>query len=180
MIKTIFVLLVILASFASHSVRAKDYHVEALIFSNSEPQTAYESTHYVPIAEVRSDAPTWPLERSMLNDEAAAITRSPSYQLIAHYSWGQEALPTSESAIYPVAAAEVQGWLKIYASHLLFANLDLDFNGYRMTEKRRLKLNEKHFFDHPKFGVLLRVSRLEPPQEDANDDKIVEKLSSSK
>ena len=48
----------------------------------------------------------------------------------------------------------------------MFANLDLDFNGYRMTEKRRLKLNEKHYFDHPKFGVLLRVSRLEDKAEE--------------
>ena len=33
--------------------------------------------------------------------------------------------------------------------------------GYRMVEKRRLKLNERHYFDHPKFGLLVQVSRLE-------------------
>ena len=50
---------------------------------------------------------------------------------------------------------------------LLFANLDIDFKGLRLKEKRRLKLNEKHYFDHPKFGILLQVSRLEEKTEEA-------------
>ena len=31
----------------------------------------------------------------------------------------------------------------------------------RLTESRRIKLNELHFFDHPLFGVILQVSRYE-------------------
>lgn len=34
-------------------------------------------------------------------------------------------------------------------------------NFTRMTESRRLKLNEIHYFDHPLFGVLVRVSRVQ-------------------
>jgi hypothetical protein len=42
-------------------------------------------------------------------------------------------------------------------------------DGFRLAEKRRIKLDEKHFFDHPKFGVLMQVSRLEQPDKsDAN------------
>ena len=54
---------------------------------------------------------------------------------------------------------------KVYATDLLFADINIDVNGYRLTEKRRLKLNEKHFFDHPKFGLLVQVSRLEAQAE---------------
>jgi len=65
-----------------------------------------------------------------------------------------------EVATYTVIEQDTQGYIKIYADQLLFANIDLDFNGFRMIEKRRLKLNERHFFDHPKFGILMQVSRL--------------------
>ena len=149
------------------TTQAKDYKVEVVVFENTTPHAAYESTHYQAIEELTSDAVVWDIEPSMLLEEVTAIDASEDYQFIAHYSWGQEALPTSEAAIFDVIETNLQGWVKVYASHLLFANLDLDFNGYRMNEKRRLKLNEKHFFDHPKFGVLLQVSRLEPnPDED--------------
>jgi len=30
----------------------------------------------------------------------------------------------------------------------------------QMKETRRIKLNELHYFDHPLFGVLMRVTRL--------------------
>ena len=53
----------------------------------------------------------------------------------------------------------------MYADQLLFTNIDLDYKGFRLKENRRLKLNEKHFFDHPKFGLLMQVSRLETETE---------------
>ncbi|MCH7928714.1 MAG: hypothetical protein IID03_12165, partial [Candidatus Dadabacteria bacterium] len=31
----------------------------------------------------------------------------------------------------------------------------------QMKETRRIKLNELHYFDHPLFGVIMRVTRLE-------------------
>jgi len=100
-------------------------------------------------------------------EEAESINKSSDYRLVSYLSWGQEALPTSEAAIYTLSEPNLTGWIKVYAGHLLFANLDLDFNGYRLIEKRRLKLNENHFFDHPKYGVLLRVSRAEVDEEES-------------
>lgn len=35
-----------------------------------------------------------------------------------------------------------------------------DLMVYRLHEKRRFKLNEIHYLDHPKFGILARVSRI--------------------
>lgn len=32
---------------------------------------------------------------------------------------------------------------------------------YRLQERRRLKLDELHYFDHPAFGALVQVSRIE-------------------
>jgi hypothetical protein len=32
---------------------------------------------------------------------------------------------------------------------------------YRINERRRVRFNEQHYFDHPRFGLLLRVERSE-------------------
>jgi hypothetical protein len=34
--------------------------------------------------------------------------------------------------------------------------------GFRLHQRRTLRLGENHYFDHPAFGVLLRVERVEP------------------
>lgn len=144
---------------------AKDYMVEVLVFENNTHSPATESHHYKAPKESRSASETWPIEPSMLLDEAARIEKSPNYTLVHHFSWGQAALPYSQSANFNIIEQKVQGWIKVYAGQLLFANIDLDYLGYRMNEKRRLKLNERHFFDHPKFGIIMQVSRLQVKKE---------------
>lgn len=163
----------------SPSLYAKDYVVEVLIFENLTPGRAYEPHTYVAPEVMESEAETWILEPSLLIEEADAIKNSADYHLIDHLSWGQESLPYSRSAAYHAIGNKINGWFKIYATQLLFANIDLDFNGYRINEKRRLKLNEKHFFDHPKFGILIQVSRLEEEEEiiDDNDPGLIEPIN---
>ena len=146
---------------SSTTISAKEYKVEVLIFENIEKHTAYESYQYTTPEEQLSKEKTWFLEPTMLIDQAELIQTSDAYKLLHHLSWGQESLPLSESAIQNVYEDDISGWFRIYANELLFANLDLDYLGYRLVEKRRLKLDEQHFFDHPKFGILLQVSRLE-------------------
>ena len=145
---------------------AKDYMVEVLVFENMNESQAMESHNYAPPRQFESEAEIWLLEPSLLLEEAASIDDSEDYTLRYHYAWGQESLPVSLAAAYNVIETDVQGSIKVYAKQLLFANLDLELNGYRLNEKRRIKLNEKHFFDHPKFGVLLQVSRLEKEPEE--------------
>ncbi len=153
-----------------NSVSAKDYMVEALVFKNIDPSQAMESHNYTTPRQFESEAETWLLEPSLLLTEAAAIDDSERYQLMHHYAWGQESLPVSLAAAFNVIETDLQGSIKVYAKQLLFANLDLEFDGYRLNEKRRIKLNEKHFFDHPKFGVLIQVSRLEEKDEEELED----------
>lgn len=147
------------------AVSAKDYMVEVLLFENIAATRATENHDYQAPREMRTGAETWQLEPSMLLEQAKALKDSEKYELKYHLSWGQESLAYEDSATFNVYESNAQGFIKIYAEQLLFANIDLDYDGYRMQEKRRLKLNEKHFFDHPKFGVLVQVSRLEVEEE---------------
>jgi hypothetical protein len=147
--------------------------VEVLVFENINASMATESHDYQAPQPMKSNSQAWLIEPSMLLEEAISIENSPNYLLKHHYSWGIESLPYQESANYTIVETESQGYIKVYADQLLFTNIDLDYKGFKMKENRRLKLNEKHFFDHPKFGILMQVSRLpERPTEDPVDETI--------
>lgn len=145
---------------------AGDYKVEIVIFENSNGSVATEENNYSPPKRMKSGSKAWFLEPTLLTEQALKIDKSSDYQLKYHYAYGVESLPYQESANFTVIEKDITGYVKIYAEQLLFANIDLDFNGFRMNQKRRLKLNERHFFDHPKFGLLMQVSRLEKAVED--------------
>lgn len=167
----------LLIGLSLQTASARDYQVEILVFKNLVEQPSYESVDYPEMDTPESEAVTWVVEPSLLNDQATTLKRSRDYSLIKHYSWGQESLPVSEAAIFSIAEPNLQGWVKVFASQLLFIHLDIDYDGYRMQEKRRLKLNERHFFDHPKFGLLVQVSRLNPTPRQTESSQ---PLSSSK
>lgn len=87
----------------------------------------------------------------------------------------------SEQDNFQDAFVKVDGIVRIRASTFLHADVDLAYffqsvpasqiavgnvntdpqraNFVRLTESRRMKLNELHYFDHPLFGVVMRVSR---------------------
>ena len=140
---------------------AKDYQVEVVVFENLAEHQAFESYRYPEINEMKSNAEVWRVEPSLLLDDAKALDEADDYRVLHHFAWGQESLPLSEAASVQVTELNLKGWIKVYANQLLYVNLDLDYQGYRLTQKRRAKLNEKHFFDHPKYGVMVQVSRLE-------------------
>lgn len=163
-VKAAFVLLA--AVMISTSALARDYKVELLVFRNLVESRANEPQDYTAPQAMTSNSETWLLEPTMLLEQAEVLNNSRDYELLYHYSWGQESLPFSQSASYRIAESQLSGWIRVYATQLLFTNIDIDFNGYRLQETRRLKLDERHFFDHPKFGLLLQVSRLEENVED--------------
>ena len=96
----------------------------------------------------------------------------------------------SPEAFY--GARPLEGWVRVFENRLLFVEADViarmtptnmqprvevystreqaqSHSGwesmpesFRIQEKRRVKLNELHYFDHPFFGLLVRVSRVEP------------------
>jgi len=35
---------------------------------------------------------------------------------------------------------------------------------YRLKQTRRLKTKELHYFDHPRFGLLIKIEKIEPPK----------------
>ena len=172
--------MLVISLFLAQVAQAKEYIVEAIIFENLAPSNVTEPHAYKAPEKPRTRAQAWLLDTQLLNKQAEKINATSNYQLKHHFAWGQEALPYRQSATYTVVETDTKGYIKIYAEQLLFANIDLDYKGFRMVEKRRLKLNEKHYFDHPKFGLLLQVSRLQAKAAEPNEEPSTAEAESAK
>lgn len=75
----------------------------------------------------------------------------------------------------PSRARRVEGTIRIRTGRLLY--VDTDFVSYgadspvRITEQRKVKLKELHYFDHPLFGIIVRVTpyRIPDPADPPGD-----------
>ncbi|MCC5866932.1 MAG: hypothetical protein JJU27_00360 [Gammaproteobacteria bacterium] len=109
---------------------------------------------------------------------------------LMHIMWLQSALPDAEPPLVDLGAAvlaspELSGTARLSRSRFLHLELDLEFlptdrpqarpmpvlrDGetaierllprYRLQESRRMRSQETHYFDHPAFGVIAKVTPL--------------------
>lgn len=161
---------------------ARSYIVEAIIFTN-EGVTAGSAEQWDPASarnqniqskilaqHARARALRNPNSINRLAGIRQALARSPEHRILQSTSWSQSEASYASSPLVKITAQQLLGAIKIYAPNLLFAELNLRYlpdstpgfsqtssPSYFMNEKRRLKLNEIHYFDHPKFGVILSV-----------------------
>ena len=90
----------------------------------------------------------------------------------------------------PLTLYQLDGTARLYSRRYLHLELDLRWtqsaNGdaarsgellpestlrsFRLNETRRMRRDQLHYFDHPRFGVLARVSRVEPEADEQDAD----------
>lgn len=118
-----------------------------------------------------------PPANSSLSAAAAALEKSGQHPVLAHLRWRQtaEAKSVSKPVNISNAAGALDGSLRFYLSRFLIVEMNLTLSEmqgggvlsgamendtvvYRLIEPRRIKVSETHYFDHPKFGALVRVS----------------------
>ena len=83
-------------------------------------------------------------------------------------------LPVSEDGTLATARVpNVEGTVSIKVSRLLHVEIDMlyyrDGTPVRLSETRKVKLRETHYFDHPLFGVVVQVSPYVVPQVEATE-----------
>ncbi|MFP5350428.1 MAG: CsiV family protein [Gammaproteobacteria bacterium] len=153
------------------------YEVEVIVFENrlpdldgneqwgAGPVTAQEATDAIVIG----GTPTG----SDLASVAAALQSDPRYRLLSHRRWVQTAdnRPASSPVLLRTENREIDGYVRFYMSRFLHVEVNLAFQPqaaalggvdpaptpYRLSEQRRVRSQELHYFDHPKFGALVRV-----------------------
>ncbi len=108
-----------------------------------------------------------------------------AYTPLVHGGWVQPGLPEEQSVSFDLGqlgALNPRGTVQVYLSRFLHVNIDLTYKEpapnvvaspaafgneireltlaprYRLVTQRQLRSGELHYFDHPAFGVLLKVT----------------------
>ncbi len=124
-------------------------------------------------------AVTWLPESSFrLKPERAALNRSAQYRTLAYVAWRQpvtdraDARPVSLSERGGNDTAWVDGTATVAVERYLHLALDLQLHlpgtdaqaaQIRLTEQRRMRSRELHYFDNPRFGVIALITPYEAP-----------------
>jgi hypothetical protein len=138
-----------------------------------------------PLADARADAlrvrPLRPDELK-LGTEYRKIKAVSAYEPLAHVGWVQPGLPEADSIPVDIGTFGVfnpRGTVRVHLARFLHITLDLTYQStgaaspargndgldeivlapqYRLTATRNARSNELHYFDHPAFGVLVRIT----------------------
>lgn len=111
-----------------------------------------------------------------------------SYTPIAHAGWVQPLQQKGErkpvQISHQTGPLQLEGTLTFHRGRFLHLDIDLQLSEmnslaitqtnlsqrfhepvtlYRLTETRRIKTDESHYFDHPRFGVLAIVKKIDSP-----------------
>lgn len=159
--------------------KESSYEIEVVVFENRLPELIGDEMlardaqarvkkldiAVVPTAAV-SEPYLYPAIRNLLDQDGR-------YRVLAHQHWQQTIDAKTVAKPVPVLAtntAELEGTIRFFMSRHLHLDVDLLFRDvtaesgnivYRLSEQRKLKSQETHYFDHPRFGVLVRIMPLE-------------------
>lgn len=149
-----------------------NYQVELIVFSQTLPTTeSFEQTTSQiawPPGLVELSSYKQP-ERTALDDSYAALSQNSCYKPIAHVAWIQ---PDGGGPLHIQSAdSKLNGYLQMQREQNLQLTADLEFTPrrshsadkasiYRLHEKRSIRPNELYYLDHPKFGLIVKVSPL--------------------
>lgn len=160
------------------------YEIEVIVFENRlsdlEGSELWARDREKPASAEKDEsviAGEKPPVDSPLSTAATALENSGRHHVLAHLRWQQSAEAKSVSKPVKISntGSGLDGSLRFYLSRFLILDLNLalrdaqsggifsgvsekDATVYRLNEPRRIKASETHYFDHPKFGALVRVS----------------------
>lgn len=160
------------------------YDVEVVVFQNQMPDLEggeiWRNNPEQPASPDMDQAVAIgepPAPDAFLSPAADALEKSGRHHVLAHLHWQQTAEAKSVSKPVKISGPNglLDGTLRFYLSRYLLVDLNLALQEapdtglfgitgqatpvvYHLNEYRRVRLLETHYFDHPKFGALVRVS----------------------
>ena len=109
-----------------------------------------------------------PPERHALDNIEGALKRSAGYRPLAHVGWSQPGSPRGGAPTVPLsellAGTGLDGTARLSVGRYLHLDLNLEYRGddgfvRTLTQSRRMRSGERHYFDDPLFGVIAVVTR---------------------
>ena len=164
-------LVVLILSLSSLAINADErlYKIELVIFEQDMPNTE--------IFDQTESEIVWPkkvvdrlsyqqvdTEFLMLKDSYRKLARSRNYRPLMHVAWIQKVKSNQYSTAVQITNPEktINGFFRLQRGNLVHMIADIEYSSgdtiFRLNEKRRFKLNETHYLDHPQFGVIARIS----------------------
>jgi hypothetical protein len=132
-------------------------------------------------------------EELQLTSQYRILERNPqAYAPLLHGGWVQPGLPEADARPFDLAmlgATNPMGTIRLYLSRFLHVKLDLSYLDsaapaappapafrdelaelpitprYHLVADRPTRSGELHYFDHPAFGVLIKVTPIRPEQQ---------------
>ena len=103
---------------------------------------------------------------SALLEAASILARKPQYSILKHISWTQTIASERSGKPVRIQGNGVNGFVQLKRGHNLHLTIGMEYsdqmtgNMLTISEQRRILFNQKHYFDHPKFGIIASVSPL--------------------
>ncbi len=147
----------------------REFRVEVLVFVRSTltdqrfepgpsriqwPQYWLDSSDFAPLL----------LAEQTLASVRQRLEQSRRYRVLKQWSFNQRIAPNQTGdAVRLLGFAPVEGFVRIRRGEYLELQADIEYQPsadqprYRIDETRLIKFDQLNYFDHPGFGVLLRV-----------------------
>ncbi len=155
----------------------KPYQVEVLVFEHQGAAPTDEQWPTGMPAPVKGAiAPNGNLPAgAKLATTLESLEKNRKYRVLAYAGWTQ--VPTAKSETKPIRISgsearpgELDGAVTFHVSRFLHLDVDVRLRAtdtaaenpvvYRIRESRRVKSQETQYFDHPRFGLLVRLTPL--------------------
>ena len=128
-------------------------------------------------------------DQLQLKTEYRKLATVGAYRTVLHAGWVQPGLPEDQAKPFDLTLLGVtnpRGNVRVYLSRFLHVSLDISYQDgtaaavttpeplgnelrevalaprYRLTTERQTRSGELHYFDHPAFGVLVKVTPVQP------------------
>jgi Peptidoglycan-binding protein, CsiV len=121
--------------------------------------------------------PALPPAKYKLTAMEETLRRSRNYQPLAHIGWTQPGFPRNAAQFLSIdslvpAATGLTGQIALTRGRYLHLTLDLAYDApgvsgepgqrFVLRQTRRMRSNERHYIDHPRFGVIAIVTPSTP------------------
>lgn len=147
---------------------------EHLAITDEDSQTPEVIVPPPPATAPTITFPALPQTKYKLTAIADTLRRSRNYQPLGHIGWTQPGFPRGEPRYMSIdglvpSSTGLSGQIALSRGRYLHLTLELTYDspeagGERMVlrQTRRMRSNERHYIDHPNFGVIAIITPTAP------------------
>jgi hypothetical protein len=142
-----------------------DQHLAIPAEDPQEPETVAPAP---PVSAPTMTFPALPAAKFKLGPIADTLRRSRNFQPLAHFGWTQPGYARGEPRYMSIDTllppnSGVSGQIALSRGRYLHLTLELAYDSPEegrmvLRQTRRMRSNERHYIDHPKFGVVAIIT----------------------